>query len=198
MLAFAAFAFVASVTPGPNNVLLTATGGAVGVLRGLPVLLGIVIGFALMVFILALGLGEFIVAHPGVLDGLRYAGAAVLLWLSWQIARAPLAEPSAADGHSLPRGPTGFLGAALFQWVNPKAWIVAASAITSYLSANEATLSQALSFAMVFVAAGAAGCFPWLAFGAGVKRWLTSPGAARTFNVSMGALLAASIVLIIG
>ena len=196
LIAFFSFAFVASATPGPNNVLLTATGASVGVSRGLPVLFGIVSGFAVMIFVLAIGLGKFIVARPDVLEAVRYAGIAFMLWLSWKIASAPVAtaETGADRGATTPA--SGFWSAALFQWVNPKAWLVIASAIASFLQAGEESVRQAMLFAVVFVIAGFLGCLPWLAFGAYIRRWLTAPRASRLFNALMGLILATSLLFI--
>lgn len=195
LFAFATFAYVASATPGPNNILLTAVGGAGGIRGGLPVLLGIVFGFSTMVFLLAFGLGRTVFTMDAVLDTIRYGGLAVLAWLAWKIATAPVAQPDEPVPDLGRRG--SFLGAALFQWVNPKAWIVAAGAITSFLQPDLPVLAQATTLAAVFILAGAFGCLPWLAFGAVVKRFLRDPLHARLFNVAMALLLVVSMLLVI-
>lgn len=198
-IAFMVFAFVASVTPGPNNVLLTAAGAQVGVVRGLPGLFGIVSGFGLMIFMLTLGLGTAILDWPGVMAGMRYAGVAMLIWISWQIASAPVGN-ALEETETSPDSarPIGFWGGALFQWVNPKGWLVIASAITVYLNPDGGILEQAISFSLVCVLAGLLGCFPWLAGGAVIGRFLKTPGAARIFNIVMAFLLLATIGLIVG
>jgi threonine/homoserine/homoserine lactone efflux protein len=191
-VAFLLFAVVAAATPGPSNFLLTATGASVGVLRGLPCLLGVSVGMGVMMFVVAFGLGSVVLADPRVLRVLHWAGAAFLLWLAWKIATAPHAD--AAEG----RRPVGFVGAAAFQWFNPKSWLVCASAAGTYLAAgSRGALAQALTFGMLFVLASLPCCFVWLAFGASAQRFLRTDRARRTFNVAMGALLAASVALII-
>ena len=198
LYAFALFAFVGAATPGPNNVLLTAVGSAVGIRRGLPVLWGIVFGFASMIFALAVGLGETLFTIDYVVTAMKVAGLAVLTWLAWQIATAPVGEENAStqDGADLGRKGS-FVGAALFQWVNPKAWIVSAGAITAYLQPGDGVLAQAGVLAGIFVLAAIVGCLPWLAFGAAVGRFLRDPRHARIFNVMMALLLVISMLLIV-
>jgi threonine/homoserine/homoserine lactone efflux protein len=189
-LAFLVFAVVAAGTPGPSNLLLTATGASVGVLRGLPCLLGVSIGMGVMMVAVAFGLGSAVLASPVVLKGLNWVGALFLLWLAWKIATA---APSAAAAGK----PVGFVGAAAFQWVNPKSWLVCASAAGAYLHGGAGSaLQQSMAFGAVFIIASLPACLVWLAFGAAAQRVLRTERSRRTFNVSMGALLAASIALI--
>jgi threonine/homoserine/homoserine lactone efflux protein len=190
VVAFLLFAVAAAGTPGPSNVLLTATGAAVGVLRGVPCLLGVTLGMGLMMFVVALGLGGVVVASPGILRVLNGAGAAFLLWLAWRIATAGGGATAAG------RRAVGFVGAAAFQWINPKSWLVCASAAGTYLGAGGA-LAQAAAFGGLFVLAALPCCFVWLAFGAGAQRLLRTDRARRVFNVVMGLLLAASVLLIV-
>jgi threonine/homoserine/homoserine lactone efflux protein len=186
------FAIVAAVTPGPSNILLTATGATVGVLRGLPCLLGVAVGMGLMLFLVALGLGSVLLGQPAMLQPLKWIGAALLEWLDWKIATAP-------PGHSAAEHkPVGFFGAAIFQWVNPKSWLVVASAAGTYLDARSGgALVQAASLGLLFVLAALPCCAIWLAFGASTQRLLRSERARRTFNLAMGVLLAASVALIV-
>jgi len=189
---FFVFSVVAAGTPGPSNALLTATGANVGVWRGLPALLGVAAGMGLMMFAVAFGLGSAILANPLVLTVVKWCGAAVLLWLAWQIATAHGA--SAAAGGK----PIGFFGAAAFQWVNPKSWLVCTSAAATFLDQQAGSaLGQSAAFALIFILAALPSCLPWLAFGAILQRWLRAERARRVFNVAMGALLAASVILII-
>jgi threonine/homoserine/homoserine lactone efflux protein len=190
--AFLVFALVAAVTPGPSNVMLTGTGAAVGVARGLPCLAGVALGMGLLILAVGLGLGQLVLGHAVVLRALNWGGALFLLWLAWKIATAPPVAPGEAAR------PVGFWGAALFQWVNPKSWLVSASAAGAYLhGAGEGALAEAATLAALFVAAAAPSGLLWLAFGASLNRWLRGARAARIVNLAMGASLAASVAFIL-
>jgi len=191
--AFVLFAFVAAVTPGPSNVMLTAAGAQGGVLKGLPCLLGVGTGMGLMMFLVPLGLGSLVLAHPLILRALNWGGAAVLLWLSWKIATSGSRVDSMPD-----RDPVGYLGAALFQWVNPKSWLVTASAAGTFLRAEAGSpIGQAACLAALFAVAALPSGLVWLVFGAGVQRVLHSRRRLRMFNIAMGVLLALSVVLVV-
>jgi threonine/homoserine/homoserine lactone efflux protein len=191
-VAFLLFAVVAAITPGPSNLILTSTGAAAGVLRGLPALFGQVGGMGLMLFLLAFGRGSLMLGSPLIIQGLRWCGSAFLLWLAWKIATADSGETT-ASGASV-----GFWRAAAFQWINPKAWLTCAGAIGAFVRADAGhALVQAALLALLFIIAALPCCFLWLAAGASVQRLLHSARAARIFNLTMGALLAGSIVLII-
>jgi len=191
-IAFLLFAVVAALTPGPSNLILTSTGASVGLLRGLPCLGGVVIGMGLMMFLVAFGLGNVVLASPGLILLLKWGGIGFLLWLSWKIATA---------GHSnvtTDKQPLGFWGAAAFQWINPKSWLVSVSAVSTYLHPVAGTaFSQALGFGLLFLLAALPSCFIWLAFGASLQRFLSTKRAARIFNIAMGVLLAGSVLLFI-
>ena len=191
-LAFLVFALVAAITPGPSNVMLTAAGARAGVLGGIPCLLGVSAGMGSLIFAVSLGIGSLVIGHPAVLAGIRWVGAAFLLWLSWKIATSGRGEPGEA------REPVGFVGAGLFQWVNPKSWLVGASAAGTYLHAGAGgALFQSIVFAGLFVAAALPSGLIWLAFGAAMRRLLKSERSARIFNWAMGLSLAASVGLIL-
>ena len=191
-IAFLLFAVVMAATPGPSNIILTSVGANAGILKGLPSLLGVTTGMGLMMFLVPLGLGSLVLQIPLVLKALHWGGAAFLLWLSWKIATSSRIE-------SLPeKTPVGFVGAAAFQWVNPKSWLVTVGAAGTFLNAKTgSSISQALFLSGLFVLAALPSCFLWLAFGATVQRILCSQRRLRTFNVAMGTLLALSIVLIL-
>ena len=193
MLPFLLFAVVAAVTPGPSNVMLVAAGAQAGIVRGLPCLLGVTSGMAVMMFLVPLGLGSLVLGHPIALTILHWGGAAFLLWLSWKIATSSSRLELRAE-----RDPVGYLGAAAFQWINPKSWLVSASAAGTFLSAEGGTpVMQAASLGALFFIAALPSCFVWLAFGAAVQRLLGSDRRLRIFNIAMGVLLALSIVLIV-
>jgi threonine/homoserine/homoserine lactone efflux protein len=192
-IAFLVFSVVMAGTPGPSNVLLTATGAAVGVRRGLPALFGVAAGMASMMFVTGAGLGGLVRVHPRAFAGVRWLGAAALCWLAWRIANA---GGTAAAGNARP---TGFLGAAAFQWVNPKAWLACASAAATFIDGSAGhPLSQAAALASLFVAACLPSCLPWLAFGAVLHGALRSPRASRIFHVAMALLLLATVVVVVG
>jgi threonine/homoserine/homoserine lactone efflux protein len=191
-IAFVLFAVVAAITPGPSNLMLASTGAAVGVLRGLPALLGQVVGMGLMLFLVAVGLGSLVLESPLIIQGLKWCGIGFLLWLAWKIAMAGRSEATAD------RVCVGFWEAAAFQWVNPKAWLVCAGAVGTYFRAEAGNaFGQSLSLALLFILAALPSCFAWLAAGASVQRFLRTERASRAFNVTMGALLGGSILLFI-
>ncbi len=192
ILAFLVFALVAAITPGPSNVMLTAAGAQAGVLGGLPCLIGVAAGMASLIFAVTIGIGSLVIGHPAALAGIKWVGAAFLLWLSWKIATSGKAEPGED------RKPVGFSAAALFQWVNPKSWLVGASAAGTYLHAGAGgALVQSIVFAGLFVSAALPSGLVWLAFGAAMRRLLKSARSARIFNGAMGLGLAASVGLIL-
>ena len=193
VIAFLLFAVVAAVTPGPSNVMLTTAGANAGVVRGLPCLFGVTTGMGLMMFLVPLGLGTIVLRNPMLLKALNWGGAGFLLWLSWKIATSSSRVDSIGE-----RDPVGYVGAAVFQWVNPKSWLVSASAAGTFLQAEAGSpVLQSALLGGLFIAAALPSCFLWLAFGAAVQRVLRNEGRLRAFNIAMGALLALSIVLIV-
>jgi threonine/homoserine/homoserine lactone efflux protein len=191
-IAFVLFAVVAAITPGPSNLILASTGATVGVRRGLPALLGQVVGMGLMLFLVAFGLGSLVLNSPLIIQGLRWCGVGLLLWLAWKIATAGRNEATEN------RVRVGFWQAAAFQWVNPKAWLVCAGAVGTYFQAKTGTaLGQSVSLALLFIVAALPSCSVWLAAGAGVQRFLRTERASRIVNVTMAALLGGSILLFI-
>ncbi len=191
-LAFLVFAIVAAVTPGPSNLMLTAAGAQGGVLRGLSCLLGVTTGMGFMMFLVPLGLASLVLGHPLVLWTLHWGGAAFLFWLSWKIATAGRTDATTE------KQPVGFWGAAAFQWVNPKSWLVSVGGVSTYLRPEAGNVfTQAMSFGLLFILAALPSCFIWLAFGASLQRYLRAERTARMFNVAMGVLLAGAVVLFI-
>jgi threonine/homoserine/homoserine lactone efflux protein len=192
VVAFLLFAVVAAVTPGPSNVMLTAAGANAGIRKGLPCLFGVTTGMGLMMFLVPFGLGSLVLEHPLVLKALHGCGAAFLLWLSWKIATASRME-SMPDSN-----PVGYVGAAVLQWVNPKSWLVSASAAGTFLHAEAGSpVLQSACLGGLFFLAALPSCFLWLAFGATVQHVLQSKRRLRAFNIAMGALLALSMALIV-
>lgn len=186
--AFVLFAFVSSITPGPNNTMLLASGVNFGVRRTIPHALGISVGFMFMVLAVGLGLGEVFKAWPPLYSILRYAGAAYLLYLAWKIATSGPMSGDAASG----RKPLGFWGAAAFQWVNPKAWVMAVGAITTYTPA-QGYVFNVVVIAAVFALVNLPSVGIWVMFGSALRNLLRNPRAVVLFNVLMAVLLVISL-----
>lgn len=187
LAALAVFAFASSVTPGPNNIMLLASGANFGLRRTVPHMLGISVGHAVMVALVGLGLLGLFAALPWLRTALMVLSAAYLLWLAWKIANA--APPGRAEATGRP---FTFLQAAAFQWVNPKAWYMAIYAQTNYAPAD-APLFGPVLVAMVFAAVNLPSVTVWAWGGTQVRRWLEAPGRLRVFNVTMAVLLVASL-----
>lgn len=185
---FVVFCVVTLFTPGPNNLMLMASGLNWGWRRTLPHLTGVALGFTLMVALVGLGLGQVFALYPALYTALKYAGAAYLLWLAWGIASAgPVEEGGKASGR-----PMTFIEAALFQWVNPKAWIMAVGAISAYAGIAPFPWNVAI-MAGLFGLLGFPSSGAWVLFGQGLASLLKGPRAVRAFNIAMGLLLAASL-----
>lgn len=191
VLAFCLFAFVASVTPGPNNLMLLASGMNYGFRASIPHILGVSSGFFGLVIAVGLGLGEVFTRYPQSYAAMKWVGAAYMLFLAWRIATAGTPAPETA-GET--RGkPLGFLGAATFQLVNPKAWVMAAGAFTTYIPASpSATL--VVMIATLFATINVPCISGWAVFGARLSQWLREPGYARVFNRGMAAMLVISLM----
>ncbi|MEN8840603.1 MAG: LysE family translocator [Octadecabacter sp.] len=190
------FAFVGTVTPGPNNAMLMASGANFGLRRTVPHMLGITLGFPLMIALVGLGLMQVFDAFPIVDRTLKIVSVAYLLWLAYKIATA---APKLPDVPQTGGTPFTFLQAAAFQWVNPKAWSMAAYAITRF--ANDADGTRSLWAVGVVVFAFFAVSFPsisaWTILGQQMRRFLTSPIRLRTFNTIMALLLVATLVPVV-
>lgn len=191
-LSFLVFSVIATVTPGPNNVMLTTTGLNFGVRRGLPHLLGITIGFPVMLALIGLGFGTLFRVYPLLHDVIRIVGIVYLLFLAWKIANA-----RGGDGDTARSQPIGFWQAAVFQWINAKAWVMGSSALAAYTTLDGSYLLQVaiicISFAVIIVPCAGA----WLVFGAGLQHFLRDPKHLRLFNIAMALLLVASILPVI-
>ncbi len=186
--ALVAFAFVMSITPGPNNVMLMASGVNFGVRRTLPHALGVTLGFALMVGLVGLGLAGLFTRLPALLVWMKWLGAAYMIFLAWKLARAKPARDGAVGGK-----PLTFLQAAAFQWINPKAWIIALTAAATY-TLPERYAETVLIVALVIGVITLPSVWCWVLFGSVLRRALDSPKVLNAFNWTMSALLIASIV----
>ena len=188
LLALSIFAFVTSVTPGPNNMMLLASGVNFGIRRTIPHMLGIAAGFTAMLLVVGLGLGAIVTAVPAVLVVLKVASAAYMLWLAWRLATSGSFGTGAG-----PARPMRFVEAAGFQWINPKAWAMALTATSVYTQPDAFYLSVVI-VALVFGAINLPSVGIWAGFGVGLRGFLAVPARLRVFNVAMAVLLALSVV----
>jgi threonine/homoserine/homoserine lactone efflux protein len=195
MLALTVFAAVSSGTPGPNNLMLMTSGVNFGMKRSFPHLMGITMGFSFMIFCVGMGLQTMFTVIPQLETVLRYVGTAYLLWLAWKIANSgPI-----GDGKSSGAKPMGFWAAAAFQWVNPKAWFMAISAITTYASSHSgaSTFSQVILVVLIFGTVNFPLVACWGLFGSAMRRFLQDPKKLKIFNITMAILLVASLYPIV-
>lgn len=183
------FCAVTLFTPGPNNVMLMTSGLNYGVRRTVPHLLGVVLGFSLMVALVGLGLGAVIERLPLIYVVMQWIGAGYMLYLAWAIARS---GPIDAGGESSGR-PLTFVEAAAFQWINPKAWVMAVGAMSTYASIA-AFPSNVVLISGLFGALGILSAGAWVLFGEALRRLLTRPRTVRMFNAAMALLLVGSLL----
>ena len=191
------FSGAAALTPGPNNTMLMNSGASWGLKRTLPHMAGVIVGFPAMMTALALG-GYPLLSNPTIHLVLKWVGAAYLLWLAWHIASADPTPPSPVTETQQPgrKGrPLSFIRAALFQWVNPKAWVIVAGALAAFTKAGgSGVVRTSLLLALISAAATVVSVVVWTLMGVGVSRVLRSRRALRRFNVVMGLVLAGSLV----
>jgi threonine/homoserine/homoserine lactone efflux protein len=188
LIAFLLFTLVMYFTPGPNNIMLLSSAVTYGFQRSLPHVAGIVIGFAFMVGAVGLGLGTVFIAYPVLQTILKYLGAAYLVYLATVIA---LSGPP-KTGEDKRGGPMTFWGAAMFQWVNAKGWVMVIANITAYAAIARFPWNIAMQTAISLVV-GTASTVAWALFGSALRPVLTSERAVRTFNITMAVLLLASL-----
>ncbi len=186
--AFIVFAVVMYFTPGPNNIMLLSSGLTYGFRRTVPHIAGIIIGFAFMVATVGLGLGTVFLAYPILQTILKYAGAAYLIYLAAVIAMSGPAEPDQDNG----RGPMTFWGAAMFQWINAKGWVIVIGTITAYTAIAQFPLNIAIQ-TVISLIVGTASTVVWALFGTALRPVLTSERLVRAFNILMAVLLLASL-----
>jgi threonine/homoserine/homoserine lactone efflux protein len=188
----ALFALVSSITPGPNNAMLAASGLSFGLRRTVPHLLGVSLGFTFMLVVVGLGLGAVFAREPVLYQALKYAGAAYLLFLAWKIALSGPMKEGGTRGR-----PISFLQAVLFQWVNPKAWVMAVGIIATYTPRQD-FFGNLLIAAVVCCLVNLPSVGLWALFGSTLRHWLHRPAIVRGFNVTMALLLVASLYPVAG
>ena len=185
------FAFVSSITPGPNNLMLMASGANFGLQRTIPHMLGVGIGFSLMVILVGLGIIQVFERFPLTYDILKYCSVAYLLWLAYKIARSS----EAIEEHRAGDKPMTFMQAVLFQWVNPKAWTMALTAISVY--APSKSVESIFLVALIFGLVNIPSVSSWAVLGQQMKRLLTNFNRLRVFNGTMALLLVLSLYPVI-
>lgn len=185
------FGLASSITPGPNNVMLTASGSAFGFQRSIPHMAGITVGFPVMLFTVGLGLGELFTRYTQVHLALKYIGAAYLIYLAWRIAQS--GQPNGDDANARP---LTFLEAAAFQWVNPKAWVMAVSSIPAFTTPGGNYYAELTVIAGIFAAVCVPSCVAWCLFGVAIRRLIRTPETARVVNFGLAGLVALSVGLL--
>ena len=192
LAALVPLAFVASITPGPNNLMLLASGMNHGARRSMPHLAGVSIGFTFLLFLVALGLGTVFERFAAVELALKIAGSAYLLLLAWRIFTTDTVN--AADGAAKP---LTFLEAAAFQWVNPKAWVMGTTATSTLLDTSAPVVVAAAALAGAFWAVNLPCIATWLFSGVSAAKWVSDPVRLRRLNRFLGILLALTVVLLV-
>lgn len=188
LLPLTGFAVTMYITPGPNNVMLASSGANHGIRATLPHMAGIACGFTVMLMTVTAGLGALLLLWPPLLVGMRWVGAAWMLYLAWKIATAP------PPGEGARRAVLGIAGAVGFQWINPKAWLIALGTGSMFIVAGEPLLPQVVRVGLVFSAVAFPCMFPWVLLGKGARHVLRSRQHLRAFNVAMALLLVTCLV----
>lgn len=190
-LPFMTYTLVMSITPGPNNVMLTASGANFGFRRTVPHLLGIGCGFVVQLLAVCMGLAALFNRWPALQTALAWVGAAYLLYLGWQMLQAgSAAERQAAR-------PVNFIEAAMFQFLNPKAWVMSVTAATLFLPSQLSVLARGGYMAGIMEGIGLPCMMVWALFGSSLRRYLESPRGRRVFNTAMAVALATTAVMMV-
>ena len=188
LIAFVIFATVMFFTPGPNNIMLLSSGVTYGFRPTLPHIAGVTFGFAFMVGAVGLGLGTIFIAYPVLQTILKYGGVAYLVYLAAAIAMSDPVKPD----QDTRRGPMTFWGAAMFQWINAKGWVMVIGTITAYAAIASFPWYIAIQVGLSLIL-GTLSCTAWALFGSSLRQLLTSRRAVRIFNIVMALLLLASL-----
>jgi len=186
------FGVIAAITPGPNNVMLTTTGLNFGVRRGIPHLLGICIGFPVMLALIGLGFGTLFQLYPVLHEIIKIIGIVYLLYLAWKIASSSGGISTVSQSR-----PINFWQSAAFQWINPKAWIMGSSALAAYTTLDDNFFVQVTIVCITFMIITFPCAGVWLVFGAGLQKFLKDPAHLKLFNIAMALLLVGSILPVV-
>ncbi|KZM42086.1 lysine exporter protein LysE/YggA [Marinomonas sp. SBI22] len=194
--AIALFAFVMSVTPGPNNLMLLASGAQFGYIRTLPHMFGIIIGMACLISSVLVGLGAAFELYPVLYNVLKVVGSLYLLWLAWKIANAPTDDNALQSGDVKAR-PMRLHSASLFQFVNPKAWTMAIGSVSTFTLTGDMYWQSGIWILIAFATMGFIAISLWAGLGVAIRQWLTSVKRKRNFNWFMGMMTAATLIFIL-
>ena len=181
------FSFVSSVTPGPNNIMLLASGVNFGFRRTIPHMCGIAFGFGILLLATGFGLQQVFEEIPQLQLIIKVLGGAYLVYLAWKIANSGPVEAAEGAGK-----PMTFMAAALFQWVNPKAWVMAITAMTVYTGQPD-FISSVFIVCAAFVVVNFPSVSIWCGFGVALREFLSDPKKLKIFNISMALMLIASL-----
>jgi threonine/homoserine/homoserine lactone efflux protein len=188
-LALVFFAFATAFSPGPNNTLLMASGVSFGLRKTIPMIFGVAIGFPLMIGCIGLGLGKIFETYPLIYTTMKYAGATYMLYLAWKIATSKFVT----DEKEVDTKPLSFLHMASFQWINPKAWIMAVTALSTYTIAS-AYLTGVAYVVGAFFVMGIGSATTWVVFGASLRHVFRDPRYFKMINWALAASLVLSLV----
>ena len=196
LLAISLFAFVMSVTPGPNNIMLLASGAQFGYQKTLPHIFGILIGIATLFASVLLGLGAVLERYPDTYSVLKVFGSLYLFWLAWKITTAST-DPNSMNNAQANTKPMSILTAACFQFVNPKAWAMCVGSISTFTLAGEHYLESGLWIMLCFALNGFIAISLWAYLGAGIAQWLTTIKRKKVFNYTMGTMTVGTLFFIL-
>ncbi|TFW05119.1 LysE family translocator [Oxalobacteraceae bacterium OM1] len=191
LMPLAIFAFVSSITPGPNNIMLTSSGIVFGFARSIPHMLGITVGFGVLLALCAAGIGSLVMAVPSIHTALKLIGSAYLLYLAWNLRSMAFREAESSSAR-----PMSFFGAAAFQFANPKAWVMAITGASAFLPGIQPAALAIAVFCIIFCAVNLPCISVWAGTGAALRRYLTQPLWQRLFCALMVALTVYSAIAI--
>ena len=191
LTAFMAFAFVTSVTPGPNNLMLMNSGASFGIRKTVPHVLGIVVGFIFMLLLVGLGIMQIFQRFPVSYDILKVLSITYLLYLAFKIATSN----TTLEHNATKTKPFSFIQAAMFQWINPKAWTMALTALSIYATSSD--LNTVLFVTLIFAVINLPAISLWVLLGQKMQRFLTSRKRLKAFNITMAMLLVMSLYPVI-
>lgn len=176
-------------TPGPNNLMLMTSSAKFGIGRTVPHALGIILGFPFMVFAVGLGLGELFTAFPVIKTVMKYAAAAYFLWMAWHLLGLKIGEAEASAR------PLRTYEAALFQWVNPKAWAMATSVVAAFVVPGEARLFSLLAVTLGCLILSPFSCIVWMVFGQQLQSFLERTKSERFLGAILAGLMCVAVIL---